>query len=176
MLEVIRERVDSSLARSSRAHAPGCWWARIPNTPQAGDICDSYVCFTPECIDNTGCANGQICVDNFCIDPPEGNSCGNPIIADAFPFDASQVDLDLYDVIVDQRFVAIRPDHIWHLDFLHHHINRASTFTFRFGALPQAVWLGLTSQRFFVSFFLMVSVFLVGVRQIKPSPWMVPLY
>jgi len=29
----------------------------------------------------------------------------------------------------DERFEAIRPNHIWHLDFLHRHINRASTFT-----------------------------------------------
>jgi transposase InsO family protein len=29
----------------------------------------------------------------------------------------------------DQRFEATRRNHIWHLDFLHRHINRASTFT-----------------------------------------------
>ncbi len=29
----------------------------------------------------------------------------------------------------DQRFEAVRPNHIWHLDFLQRHINRASTFT-----------------------------------------------
>jgi transposase InsO family protein len=29
----------------------------------------------------------------------------------------------------DERFEAVRPNHIWHLDFLHRHINRASTFT-----------------------------------------------
>jgi len=29
----------------------------------------------------------------------------------------------------DQFYEAIRPNHIWHLDFLHRHINRASTFT-----------------------------------------------
>lgn len=29
----------------------------------------------------------------------------------------------------DERFEAVRPDHIWHLDYLHRHINRASTHT-----------------------------------------------
>ena len=29
----------------------------------------------------------------------------------------------------DQRFEAVRPNHLWHLDFVHRHINRASTFT-----------------------------------------------
>jgi len=29
----------------------------------------------------------------------------------------------------DQRYEAVRPNHLWHLDFLHRHINRQSTFT-----------------------------------------------
>ena len=29
----------------------------------------------------------------------------------------------------DQRFEAVRPNQIWHLDFVHRYINRASTFT-----------------------------------------------
>lgn len=29
----------------------------------------------------------------------------------------------------DERFEAARPNHLWHLDFLHRNINRASTFT-----------------------------------------------
>lgn len=29
----------------------------------------------------------------------------------------------------DERFEAVRPNHLWHLDFLHRHINRATTFT-----------------------------------------------
>jgi len=29
----------------------------------------------------------------------------------------------------DERFEAVRPNHLWHLDFVHRHINRASTFT-----------------------------------------------
>lgn len=29
----------------------------------------------------------------------------------------------------DERFEAVRPNHMWHLDFVHRHINRASTFT-----------------------------------------------
>ena len=29
----------------------------------------------------------------------------------------------------DKRFEAVRPNHIWHLDYLHRHINRASTNT-----------------------------------------------
>jgi putative transposase len=29
----------------------------------------------------------------------------------------------------DQRFEAVRPNHLWHLDFVHRHIHRASTFT-----------------------------------------------
>lgn len=29
----------------------------------------------------------------------------------------------------DERFEAVRPNHIWHLDFVQRHINRASTFT-----------------------------------------------
>ncbi|MBV8426231.1 MAG: DDE-type integrase/transposase/recombinase [Hyphomicrobiales bacterium] len=29
----------------------------------------------------------------------------------------------------DQRYEAVRPNHLWHLDFVHRHINRASTFT-----------------------------------------------
>lgn len=29
----------------------------------------------------------------------------------------------------DERYEAIRPNHLWHLDFLHRHINRAETFT-----------------------------------------------
>lgn len=29
----------------------------------------------------------------------------------------------------DERFEAVRPNHIWHLDYLHRHINRASTHT-----------------------------------------------
>ena len=29
----------------------------------------------------------------------------------------------------DERFESVRPNHMWHLDFLHRHINRASTFT-----------------------------------------------
>jgi transposase-like protein len=29
----------------------------------------------------------------------------------------------------DERFEAVRPNHMWHLDFLHRHINRASTFS-----------------------------------------------
>jgi putative transposase len=29
----------------------------------------------------------------------------------------------------DQRYEATRPNHLWHLDFLHRHINRQSTFT-----------------------------------------------
>lgn len=28
----------------------------------------------------------------------------------------------------DERFEAVRPNHMWHLDFLHRHINRAQTF------------------------------------------------
>ncbi len=28
-----------------------------------------------------------------------------------------------------QRFEAVRPNHLWHLDFVHRHINRATTFT-----------------------------------------------
>lgn len=29
----------------------------------------------------------------------------------------------------DQRYEAVRPNHIWHLDFVHRHIHRATTFT-----------------------------------------------
>jgi transposase InsO family protein len=29
----------------------------------------------------------------------------------------------------DQRFEAVRPNHMWHLDFVHRHINRTNTFT-----------------------------------------------
>jgi transposase InsO family protein len=29
----------------------------------------------------------------------------------------------------DQRYEAVRPNHLWHLDFVHRHINRASVFT-----------------------------------------------
>jgi transposase InsO family protein len=29
----------------------------------------------------------------------------------------------------DRRFEAVRPNHLWHLDFVHRHINRASVFT-----------------------------------------------
>jgi putative transposase len=29
----------------------------------------------------------------------------------------------------DQRFEAVRPNHLWHLDFVHRFINRASTYT-----------------------------------------------
>jgi putative transposase len=29
----------------------------------------------------------------------------------------------------DERFEAVRPNHIWHLDFVHRYINRSSTFT-----------------------------------------------
>jgi transposase-like protein len=29
----------------------------------------------------------------------------------------------------DQRFEAVRPNHLWHVDFVHRHIHRASTFT-----------------------------------------------
>jgi hypothetical protein len=29
----------------------------------------------------------------------------------------------------DERFEAVRPNHLWHLDFVHRFINRASTFT-----------------------------------------------
>ncbi len=29
----------------------------------------------------------------------------------------------------DQRYEAVRPNHLWHLDFVHRFINRASTFT-----------------------------------------------
>jgi transposase InsO family protein len=29
----------------------------------------------------------------------------------------------------DERFEAVRPNHLWHLDFVHRHINRATTFT-----------------------------------------------
>ena len=29
----------------------------------------------------------------------------------------------------DQRFEAVRPNHLWHLDFVQRHIHRASTFT-----------------------------------------------
>jgi transposase InsO family protein len=29
----------------------------------------------------------------------------------------------------DERFEAVRPNHMWHLDYLHRHINRASTHT-----------------------------------------------
>lgn len=29
----------------------------------------------------------------------------------------------------DKRFEAVRPNHLWHLDFLHRHINRATTFS-----------------------------------------------
>lgn len=29
----------------------------------------------------------------------------------------------------DERFEAVRPNHIWHLDAVHRHINRASTYT-----------------------------------------------
>lgn len=28
----------------------------------------------------------------------------------------------------DERFEAVRPNHLWHLDFVHRHINRTSTF------------------------------------------------
>src|SRR6185436_13862116 len=29
----------------------------------------------------------------------------------------------------DERYEAVRPNHLWHLDFVHRHINRSSTFT-----------------------------------------------
>ena len=29
----------------------------------------------------------------------------------------------------DQRFEAVRPNHLWHMDFVHRHINRANVFT-----------------------------------------------
>ncbi len=29
----------------------------------------------------------------------------------------------------DERYEAVRPNHLWHLDFVHRHINRASVFT-----------------------------------------------
>lgn len=29
----------------------------------------------------------------------------------------------------EQRFEAVRPNHMWHLDFVHRHINRTNTFT-----------------------------------------------
>jgi putative transposase len=29
----------------------------------------------------------------------------------------------------DQRFEAVRPNHLWHLDFVHRHVNRSSTYT-----------------------------------------------
>jgi transposase InsO family protein len=29
----------------------------------------------------------------------------------------------------DKRYEAVRPNHLWHLDFVHRHINRATTFT-----------------------------------------------
>jgi transposase InsO family protein len=29
----------------------------------------------------------------------------------------------------DERFEAVRPNHMWHLDFVHRHVNRTSTFT-----------------------------------------------
>jgi putative transposase len=29
----------------------------------------------------------------------------------------------------DQRYEAVRPNHLWHLDFVHRHIHRATTFT-----------------------------------------------
>jgi transposase InsO family protein len=29
----------------------------------------------------------------------------------------------------DERFEAVRPNHLWHLDFVHKNVNRASTFT-----------------------------------------------
>jgi transposase-like protein len=29
----------------------------------------------------------------------------------------------------DERFEAVRPNHLWHLDFVHPHVHRASTFT-----------------------------------------------
>ncbi len=29
----------------------------------------------------------------------------------------------------DERFEAVRPNHMWHLDFVHRHIHKASTFT-----------------------------------------------
>ncbi|MBT3328125.1 MAG: transposase family protein, partial [Gemmatimonadales bacterium] len=29
----------------------------------------------------------------------------------------------------NQRFESVRPSHLWHLDFVHRHINRANTFT-----------------------------------------------
>lgn len=29
----------------------------------------------------------------------------------------------------NERYEAVRPNHLWHLDFLHRHINRTSTFT-----------------------------------------------
>ena len=29
----------------------------------------------------------------------------------------------------DERFEAVRPNHMWHLDFVHRHVHRASTFT-----------------------------------------------
>jgi putative transposase len=29
----------------------------------------------------------------------------------------------------DERYEAVRPNHLWHLDFVHRHIHRASTFT-----------------------------------------------
>jgi transposase InsO family protein len=29
----------------------------------------------------------------------------------------------------EQRYEAVRPNHLWHLDFVHRHINRTSTFT-----------------------------------------------
>jgi len=31
-----------------------------------------------------------------------------------------------------ERYEAVRPDHLWHLDFVHRHINRTSTFTLIF--------------------------------------------
>lgn len=29
----------------------------------------------------------------------------------------------------DQRYEAVRPNHLWHLDFVHKNINQANTFT-----------------------------------------------
>ena len=57
-----------------------------------GDVCPPCP-IEGECIEDEDCTAPQRCVALTCVDPPAGDTCDDPIVADAFPYTAADVDM-----------------------------------------------------------------------------------
>ena len=82
------------------APAAGTYYLLVENT-SSGSYVQSYdlaisATGTVECMANTDCTEGDICVENLCATPADGDTCGNAILVDALPFEDLGRDVSAY--------------------------------------------------------------------------------